>query len=393
MSVAHSWSEPARATRCSSWKSSGCSLPKTTIISCSIGDRGRDPKSLWPRRRSARRARCASSRHLASVHPAARPVGAVTAEEGRFRAGALFANRFRIVAALRRGGMGEVYRAHDLELGQPVALKFLTALRSDERARARLRNEVTSRASDRASERLPRLRHRRGPRRAVSVDGVRGRRRPGGAAEAHRPAARSTKAIEIARKLCAGLAAAHARGVLHRDLKPANIMIDGRGEVRIMDFGLAAIADQLDAADVAERNAGLHGARAAGWPRSHATERPLRARTRPLRTVYGATSIRSEGSAGAPAPAESQPVATPSTLIPDLDHASSARSSAASSPIRSSGQRPRFRSPRRCPAAIRWRRRWRPARRRRRKWLPPLARPKDCSRALHCRFSPASWCV
>jgi hypothetical protein len=62
--------------------------------------------------------------------------------EGRFRAGALFANRFRIVAALGRGGMGEVYRAHDLELGQPVALKFLTALRSDERARARLRNEV-----------------------------------------------------------------------------------------------------------------------------------------------------------------------------------------------------------------------------------------------------------
>jgi len=62
--------------------------------------------------------------------------------EGRFRAGALFANRFRIVAALGRGGMGEVYRAHDLELGQPVALKFLTALRSDERARQRLRNEV-----------------------------------------------------------------------------------------------------------------------------------------------------------------------------------------------------------------------------------------------------------
>ena len=58
------------------------------------------------------------------------------------------------------------------------------------------------------------------------------------------------KAIEIARKLCGGLAAAHAKGVLHRDLKPANIMIDGRGQVLIMDFGLAAIADQVEGAEV-----------------------------------------------------------------------------------------------------------------------------------------------
>ena len=53
------------------------------------------------------------------------------------------------------------------------------------------------------------------------------------------------KATEFARKLCAAVAAAHGQGVLHRDLKPANIMIDSRGELRVTDFGLAAIAEQL----------------------------------------------------------------------------------------------------------------------------------------------------
>jgi serine/threonine-protein kinase len=58
------------------------------------------------------------------------------------------------------------------------------------------------------------------------------------------------KAVEFTRKICAGLSAAHERGVLHRDLKPANIMIDGRGQPRITDFGLAGLAAEIPLSDL-----------------------------------------------------------------------------------------------------------------------------------------------
>ena len=156
-----------------------------------------------------------------------------------FAPGTIVAGRYRIVAPLGRGGMGEVFRADDLKLGASVALKFLPAsLQHDEEARARLLAET----------RLARTIAHPNVCRVYDVGDVDGRlfltmeyidgedlasllRRIG-----RLP---SAKATEIARQLCAGLSAAHERGVLHRDLKPANVMIDGRGHARITDFGLA----------------------------------------------------------------------------------------------------------------------------------------------------------
>lgn len=176
--------------------------------------------------------------------------GAFVINEGRFLPGRLIAGRYRIIALLGRGGMGEVYRADDLTLGQPVALKFLPEeATQDESLLERFRNEV----------RIARRVSHPNVCRVYDVGDVDGHafftmeyvdgedlasllRRIGRLPQ--------DKALDIARQLCAGLAAAHAKGVLHRDLKPANIMLDGRGQVVMTDFGLAGLTDQIHGADV-----------------------------------------------------------------------------------------------------------------------------------------------
>jgi predicted Ser/Thr protein kinase len=168
----------------------------------------------------------------------------VPSDESRFVPGDIVAGRYRIAGILGRGGMGEVYRADDLRLGQPVALKFLSeTLARDGAALARFHREVSlaRQVSHRHVCRVYDI-GEHGGMHFLSMELVRGEelgsllRRVG-----RLPV---EKATETARQLCAGLAAIHAAGVLHRDLKPANIMIDERGDVRITDFGVAALSDQ-----------------------------------------------------------------------------------------------------------------------------------------------------
>ncbi|MEP7304596.1 MAG: serine/threonine-protein kinase [Acidobacteriota bacterium] len=162
----------------------------------------------------------------------------------RFVPGSVVAGRYRLVALLGRGGMGEVYRADDLTLNQTVALKVLPRLDrgaggADDTARlARLHNElrIARQVSHKNVCRLYDIGDADG-RRFLTMEYVDGEdlasllRRIGRIPQ--------DKAIQIARQLCAGVAAAHERGVLHRDLKPSNVMIDGDGNVRITDFGIA----------------------------------------------------------------------------------------------------------------------------------------------------------
>ncbi|MBX7185752.1 MAG: serine/threonine protein kinase [Vicinamibacteria bacterium] len=188
----------------------------------------------------------ASSPH----RPASRTRTGSHPSDGRFASGEMVADRFRIVGLLGKGGMGEVYRADDLRLGQPVALKFLPdafAQHSDRLDRFYNEVRVARQVSHPNVCRMYDI-GEVGGLHYLAMEFVDGDdlasllRRIGRLPE--------DKGLDIARQLCAGLAAAHDRGVLHRDLKPENIMIDGRGKVRITDFGLAGIAEEIAQADV-----------------------------------------------------------------------------------------------------------------------------------------------
>ncbi|MGC1417879.1 MAG: serine/threonine-protein kinase [Candidatus Acidiferrum sp.] len=195
----------------------------------------------------------------APVRPARTPSGSGSSGKlsssdpiggGRFSPGQMIAERYRVVAIAGRGGMGEVYRAEDMKLGQVVAIKFLPeALSQDEAALARFHSEV--RIARQVSHpnvcRVFDIGDADGAP-FLSMEYVDGE----DLASVVRRIGRLSpdKATEVARQICAGLAAAHERGVIHRDLKPANVMLDGAGKIRITDFGLAGIAASIQGDEI-----------------------------------------------------------------------------------------------------------------------------------------------
>ena len=160
---------------------------------------------------------------------------------------------YEIVALLGSGGMGDVYRARDTQLGRDVAIKVLPPLSpADPERRARFHREARVLASlnhphigaiygveqDAAGRPTLVLELVEGPTLAERLRGAHAR--------AGLPVA---EALAIASQIAKALEAAHDKGIVHRDLKPANIKLTANGTVKVLDFGLAKVTAPMDGAD------------------------------------------------------------------------------------------------------------------------------------------------
>jgi tetratricopeptide (TPR) repeat protein len=228
--------------------------------------------------------------------------------QAEFAAGEVFAGRYRMTRRIGRGGMGDVWQADDLVLETPVALKLINS--TDPTARERILNEVRL-ARQITHPAVCRVFDVGEAESGIfySMELVRGE----DLAALLRRVGRlpSEKVVDIARQLCAGVATAHAQGVLHRDLKPANVLIDDDGLVRITDFGIA----------IQRADASLH--MRTGTPRYMAPEQ--RAQGTPLSEqtdVYALGLVLCELLIGPDAFIRSSaagPLPRPSTLVPNVD--------------------------------------------------------------------------
>ena len=165
--------------------------------------------------------------------------------QARFLPGMLLGKRYRIVTLVGQGGMGELYRTEDLRLGQTVALKFLPkTIAHVPDAWAQVEREVRI-ARQISHPNVCRVfdigESSDGP--FITMEFVDGEDLASLLKRIGR--LNTDKGLQVAHQLCTGLSAAHELGIVHRDLKPANIMVDGRGRVRITDFGLAALVEEL----------------------------------------------------------------------------------------------------------------------------------------------------
>jgi CheY-like chemotaxis protein len=163
-------------------------------------------------------------------------------------AGQLFAGRFEILQIVGSGGMGTVYRAHDRELGEDIAIKVIRPqlLAADDTLRERFKSEI--RLARRISHQNVVRTHDLGEWSGVSfvtmehVEGITLRE----LIDTHGRVGVSAT-LAVARQLASALVAAHAHGVLHRDIKPANLLLDGAGVLKVMDFGIATLAERPNA--------------------------------------------------------------------------------------------------------------------------------------------------
>ena len=156
---------------------------------------------------------------------------------------------YEIQSDLGAGGMGEVYRARDTKLGRDVALKVLPELFATDPDRlARFQRE----AQVLASLHHPNIAIIHGLEesngiRALVLELVEGPTLADRLAQGAMPL---DEALAIARQIAEALEAAHERGVIHRDLKPANIKLTPEGQVKVLDFGLAAVVQDPSRPDV-----------------------------------------------------------------------------------------------------------------------------------------------